>query len=382
METHKQAFDIKDMLNVNKLPNLKPRPKSTPPGRPEKETLLRQLKSALGRNGYIFIGLTLCLIYFMICFQGERILRAGTYAVFREIGANGFGVSYSRPKSAYLALKSGIYIDDLVITAPEHMGGWQWKAGRITAAMNPFTPGTVSILLCGTHALSIPSFGNVRLIAGKAEITVTRPTSKTGFTGLLNLENVQVTAPSAISGAKLSNAVLKIERSAGHFENGAAYAYSLIADDLHLPSEASEELPPRVQYVNLTGMLNGFSFKREKPLLNDWLDNSGTVEISRGEIIWKPFMAEFTGTVGFDPSFEIIAASTAKVYGLFDLLERLSKQGFVRPSTLSVAKIVLGSKLKTEPGESQPSLTSPFSIQFGKLYAGQVVLYDGPAETK
>ncbi len=382
MKTHKQAFDIKAMLNVNKLPNLKPRAKSPPPGRPEKETLFRQLKSALGRNGYVFIGLTLCLIYFMICFQGERILRAGTYTVFREIGANGFGVSYSRPKSAYLALKSGIYIDDLVITAPEHMGGWQWKAGRITAAMNPFTPGTVSISLQGTHAVRIPSFGNVRLIAEKAEISVTRPASKTDFSGILELKNVQATAPASMSGVKLSKAVLKIDRAPGHFENSMAYAYSFSADDFHFPAETAEKLPPRIQYANLAGVLNGFSIKREKPLLNDWFDNSGTVEITRGEIIWKPFMAEFTGTVGFDPSFEIIAASTAKVYGLFDLLERLSKQGLVRPSTLSVAKIVLGSKLKTEPGESQPSLTSPFSIQFGKLYAGQVVLYDGPTEGK
>lgn len=370
------------MLNVNKLPNLKPRPKAPPPEPAEKETLLRQLKNGLGRNGYVFIGLTLCLIYFMICFQGERILRAGTYAVFREIGANGFGVSYSRPKSAYLALKSGIYIDDLIITAPEHMGGWQWKAGRITAAMNPFTPGTVSIFLRGTHALSLPSLGNVRLIAENAEITVTRPASKTGFSGLLELGNVQATAPASLSGAKLSKAVLKISRAPGHFENGLAYAYSFSADDLYLPAEAAKELPPKVQYINLAGLVNGFSIKREKPLLNDWLDNSGTVEITRGEIIWKPFMAEFTGTLGFDPSFEIMAASTAKVYGLFDLLERLSKQGAVRPSTLSVAKVVLGSKLKTEAGESQASLTSPFSIQFGKLYAGQVVLYDGPAEAQ
>ena len=58
---------------------------------------------------------------------------------FKEIGANGFGVSYKEPKSSFLALQSGLYLDDLTVTAPKSMGGWQFKAGRISITLNPLS---------------------------------------------------------------------------------------------------------------------------------------------------------------------------------------------------------------------------------------------------
>ena len=91
-------------------------------------------------------------------------------------------------------------------------------------------------------------------------------------------------------------------------------------------------------------------------------------------------MASFSGTFGVNNSFELIGASVAKVYSFFELLDMLEKGEYIRPSRVSVAKVVLGEKLKTETGETQASITTPFSFQSGKIYAGPVLLYDKSGE--
>ena len=58
------------------------------------------------------------------------------------------------------------------------------------------------------------------------------------------------------------------------------------------------------------------------------------------------------------------------------MLDMLQNGDYLRSRRVSVAKVVLGEQLKTEKNESSPSLTSAFSFQSGKIYVGQVLLYD------
>ena len=126
----------------------------------------------------------------------------------------------------------------------------------------------------------------------------------------------------------------------------------------------------------MSGEIDGVSRQREKPLLKDWLDNSGTVEIKKGEIIWKPLMAEFSATAALNGALEPTVAATAKAYGFFDMLEILENEHIVSSGNLSVAKVVLGPRLTVEHGENRPSLSTSFSYQDGNLYAGQIVLIE------
>jgi len=135
-------------------------------------------------------------------------------------------------------------------------------------------------------------------------------------------------------------------------------------------------LPAEIEFLYTTGKLRGFSGDPRRPLLDDWLNNGGTIDIEKGEMIWNPLMTEFSATVGLTPSLEPMVAAAAKTYGFFAFLSLLENRGALKNSDVSVAKIVLGKKLKMENGENQPSLTSSFSLQSGKLYVGQVLLYD------
>lgn len=365
------------MQNTSKIPNLQPHPKQQAPERSQ-GAMFAEMRNAFGRNGWWFAGIVLLLIYFAICWQGERILRERVYNFFKEIGANGFGVSYSEPHSSYLALQSGLYLDDLVITAPKSLGGWSFKAGRLVISLNPLMPRSISFSMRGTHSLVLPKIGDVRLIADKAKADIYIGTPAVPSVFKITTDNIQASAPVSMTGLALGKVSIQMKRGAVR-DNAYSYSYRVQAEEVRLPSFVVKNLPERVDFLSLSGTVEGISADRQKPLLTDWIDNGGIIEISKGELIWKPLMAEFSGTAGFDPSLDLTMAASAKVYGFFDLADKMEKEGLIRSGNLSVAKVVLGSKLTVERGENRPSLTTSFSIQDGNFYAGQIVLFEKDA---
>lgn len=366
------------MLDTSKLPHLQPKEEKKPAEEdiPE-ETLWEQILHVFsGPKGVMLSCGIALLIYISVCFQGERALRTGVYAVLKEMGADGFGVSYSAP-SSYLALKSGLYLDDLVITAPEKMGGWVLRAGRVTVTASPFFPRSVSVRMNGTHSLTTKRIGDIRLVVGKGEAELTLPSKKEGVSLQAEFKNIQAVAPKSMDGFAVSDFSLSAQAAPGKEDGGPVYALSLTSGGISLPAYLSQYLPPQIQYIRFNGTASGFSAQRTKPFLTDWTDNSGLIEISQGEVIWEPFMAQITGTVGFTASYDMIGALIAKMYNFFDLLDAFEKGGYVRLSQVSLAKIVLGQQMKQEEGESQPSISAPVSLQDGRIYAGQVLLYEG-----
>lgn len=365
------------MLDTSKLPHLQPKEEKKPEEEdPLEETLWEQVLHVFsGTKGIMLACGIALLIYISVCFQGERALRTGVYGVLKEMGADGFGVSYSAP-SSYLALKSGLYLDDLVITAPEKMGGWVLRAGRVTVTANPFFPRSVSIKMNGTHSLTTKRIGDIRLVVGGSEAELTLPSKKEGFSFQAEFKNIQAVAPKSMDGFAVSDFILNVRADAVKQDGTTAYAFFVKSDGISLPAYLSQYLPPRIQYMKAGGTVSGFSAQRTKPFLTDWTDNSGLIEISQGEIIWEPFMAQITGTLGFTASYDTIGAMIAKMYNFFDLLDMFEKGGYVRLSQVSLAKVVLGERLKQEEGESQPSISTSISLQDGKIYVGQVLLYE------
>ena len=347
------------MLDINKLPRLQPN--SAAP-LPRKSPVWR--KAAVffaGSRGIVALFLLLFLSVSMLNLYVERRLKAQVYAVFKEIGANGFGVSY-QPKSSFADFTGGLYLDNVVLTAPAKMGGWTLKTGRMNVSANSLT-GKIKLKFNGTHSLSTNRFSDARLIVGEGTAVI--GTSSFSVT----VQNVQTASPKNWTGFDIKDAVLHFNRDS---ESGAVF--DLTANDVSLPSGIAPPLPPTVGYLFVKGTVAELPAERSAPVLTDWINNGGLLEIEQAEAIWLPFMAQLSGTVGLDASFSATAAGVGKVYGFFDLLDRLAKVGAVSPSQVSLAKIVLGERVKQATGETRPSLSASFSLQDGKVYAGQVPL--------
>ena len=353
-----------------------PRDQKTPPPQRSLEKAPKQANQKGGYHGWWFAFATLLAIYFAICWQGERILKNGLHTFFKDMEECGFGVSYSPPKSSYFAFQSGLYLDDLEIKAPENTGDWTFKAARLSIFLKPWDPKHIFISMNGTHSLVSPRFGDVRLIANRAHAEITRGIP---LTVSVKIDTLQATAPVPAAGAGFESMALKVMRRAAR--NGTHdYSYDLKIQNVRLPDATFARLPEKIDYLAATGTIGDFPDEQNSTPA-EWVDRGGLIEITGGELIWKPLMAEFSATVAFDPSFHATVASSAKVYGFFEMLDLMEKEGFVRSGDLSVAKIVLGEKLNIVAGEKIPSLTVPFTFQNGNLYAGRILLIEGGKKT-
>lgn len=336
------------MLDVDKLPRLQSN------GFSNKRNHKLSVRLS-GVRGIYAAFLVVFLLYLILCLYCERRLKAQVYAVFKEIGANGFGVSY-RQKSSLADFTGGLFLDDVVLTAPAQMGGWRLEAGRITVGANPFSR-TVRIGLSGTYALQTAAVGDARFTIEKGKLSISK-----NQTVELRLKNIRAASPQAWAGFSVGDVSADFSATNGDF--------SLTVEKMLLPSK---ELPPTVDYWTVSGKATGFAAAdRQAPLLTDWINNSGLLEIASCEIIWKPFMARLSGTASFDSEYRLTAAGTGKFYGFFDLLDRLEKAKAVSPSQVSMAKIVLGERVKTTAGETIPSFSASFGYQKSTLYIGKV----------
>ena len=360
------------MLDPNKLPRLQPKPADTREKK-EKDAPAEQKPASFLKKKWIFlVAFVFVASYFSLCLQGEHMLRQGIYRFFKDLGQEGLGVTFNAP-SSYSDLKSGIDLDDLVVSAPERMGGWVLNTGKITVTSMPLSPRRIMMRLNGTHSLKTRTIGDIRLVVERGEAELRLPSGKNPLSFRLVLNKVQAASPKSMEGFFLPRLELTVTRDAENVKNGTL-RFSLTADAVHLPAFISSHLPPVAEKIDLDGVVSGVP---DEPVsfLTGWLNRSGTVEIEKGDIVWPPFSARLNGTFGFNKSFEMIGAGVAKTYGFFDLLDMLQNGDYLRPRRVSVAKVVLGEQVRKDKGQTD-ALTAAFSIQSGKIYTGPVLLYD------
>lgn len=365
------------MVKAEKLPRLDPRRQSGIGAIRENQPLPSLHRTfSLFLKRYVFLLLVPLAIvgYGTYCFHIEHELQKSVYAVFSEIGANGFGVSYGKPKRTFFAFTGGLFIENPVLTAPLRAGGASFSSAGVELSVNPLAPDVVTVRMSGAFSLTFPDKTEMRFQVGEATARIFKQTAQEPLRVRIDLSNL--TAVSGADGFKIASAALEFSRVKDETGvNAAAYDYALALNGVRL-AHSARPLPEYMALFAVRGKVRGFSEKRTKPLLTDWLDNAGVLDVEKGRIVWSNVQSAFSGALGFDPDFNATVAAHAKVFGFFDLLNALEEKGIVRSTDLSVAKIVLGQKLKLERGDSAYSLTLPFSWQSGKFYAGQLLLFE------
>lgn len=347
------------MLDINKLPQLQPVLPSKKSNRPPRSK--RLVVFFAGRRGLTTVCAALFLTYLTLCLYGEHRLKAEVYTVFKEIGANGFGVSY-QVRSSFAGLAGGLHLDNVVLTAPRKMGGWQLKTGRLVVSAGLFSR-AATVRFNGTHSLKTDRFDDARFIAEDAKLTV----APAPLTVNVRIKKLQTASPDALAGLSVQDAALDFSAATGKF--------SLTVNEAAPPASVTPPLAPSFSYLSVSGTVTDIPDKnRQAPVLTEWINNGGLIEITRAEAVWLPFMAQLSGTASLNADYALTAAGTGKVYGFFDLLNRLEKIRAVSPSQVSLAKIVLGERVRQMPGEALPSLTTSFGIQNQTVYAERIPL--------
>lgn len=349
------------MLDINKLPRLQP---NSAGQFAEKRAKAKEIAAFFtSSRGIVVLFIFIFVLASMLNLYAERRLKAQVYAVFKEIGANGFGVSY-RIKSSFADFTGGVHLDGVVLTAPAKMGGWELKTSRLNVSANPLT-GKIGLKFSGTHSLKTKTAADIRFIIGEGEAVI----QKSPAVLSVSVKNIQTASPQNWTGFTVGDIAFHAEKTVP-----SALSFDLTVNRTTPPAALVPPLSPTADYLYLKGSLPASTDDDGTPLLTKWLNGGGIVEIGQAELIWQPFMAQLSGTIGFDDGYEPTAAAVGKVYGFFDFLDKLAQTGTVSQSQVSLAKIVLGERVKQAAGEVRPSLSSAFSLQNGKVYAGQVPL--------
>ena len=93
------------MLDINKLPRLQP---NSAARFAEKRAKAKEIAAFFtSSRGIVVLFIFIFVLASMLNLYAERRLKAQVYAVFKEIGANGFGVSY-RIKSSFADFTGGV----------------------------------------------------------------------------------------------------------------------------------------------------------------------------------------------------------------------------------------------------------------------------------
>ncbi|MCQ2966096.1 MAG: DUF2125 domain-containing protein [Alphaproteobacteria bacterium] len=319
-------------------------------------------------SGYTLIafGVVLIILYAIVIYFTEEKVKKQIDDVLVELNSNGFGVSYKISRSFNSSI-GGLYIDDLSLTAPANMGGWEFKSSRIPVQCYPLIR-KVTFNLSGTHSLDAKTIKKILLVVNDARLVVTDMDHRDYPEMTFNLRGLTAASPASMIGFGINFLNFKF------VPNELKYTYDFKLYETTLPAYMKQHLPKKMEYLSLVGDVKGFSESRKKPLLVDWWENNGIVNVSAGEIIWSPFMSKFNGTFSFDNHFDVSGSGMGTFYNLFTLIDAYEKASYIKQSSSSMAKIVLGNQLTRKKGESQDSISAPINYQNKAFSIGPVRL--------
>jgi hypothetical protein len=256
----------------------------------------------------------------------------------------------------------------------------RWSASRAQAMMSPWNFNRYTIDLAGSHDINWAG----QQISGAADALMVE--TRLYDDGLPQYAKIDATrlrlqgaAPWSVDRAQVSlRRLFPATSDAGQ----ATAAGDIQADNLRLPESLATPLAR--DFAHLGGdfrVLGALDDPTSYAGLARWRDAGGTVEFNLADTHYGPLGASANGTFAFDEAMQPLIAATAKVSGLFTAIDTLRDKDRVRSRDASMAKVVLGALQKPGDNGGPATVSLPFTVQQGWLYAGPVQLMEVPPIT-
>lgn len=128
-----------------------------------------------------------------------------------------------------------------------------------------------------------------------------------------------------------------------------------------------------MQYLSTRLDLRGPISRAElEPMLSNWRDGGGVVEVRWLKAEWGPLTLSAEGTVALDERMRPLGALSSEIGGLGPTMDALAAAGVVTRNTARLAGIALGLLARTPSGGGAPVIGVPIAAQNGELYLGPV----------
>jgi len=146
------------------------------------------------------------------------------------------------------------------------------------------------------------------------------------------------------------------------------------ADQVALPADQAI-LAPQIERAAGTIAFNGHLPAQPLiPALTAWRDAGGAIDFAQISLRWGALSVEGDGTVALDNALQPLAASSLRISGFNETLDRLAAAGVIRPDAAGATKFALGLIAKSPDGGGPPVASVPVSIQSQQLFVGPVVV--------
>lgn len=266
---------------------------------------------------------------------------------------------------------------------------WSWSGEGVILQARPWTPGRLALFVSGKQRVTVGAAENRVTYSGgarRAEIHVRLGDGAwAGWPARawLRISELRLLSPTPGRGLTLGDASFAYESVAAG--NAAAKGIRLRAElsvhDLHVPALSVLPLGNGFRRLSARLAVRGRPAALTDEALARWRDAGGTAELSAIHIENGPLNVQGRGTFALDRKIQPIGAFTAKVEGLFPLLDQLRERGVLRDRDVVAAKLVLGALFQRPPGGGRPALSVALTLRDRKLFIGPVQIADVPEVT-
>jgi len=249
----------------------------------------------------------------------------------------GYRIAYGAIRVKGFPLKINLEIDDPLIEAPGPVAASLSITGTLHGYASIFSPTTVSFLADQGVDIKTALLGEDNNTVLKASgLTAEMPLPKPFRDFKVTFQNphigaVDVKAHHLSLGLKL------------HENDRALDLYSFEMTEIDPGKQVVSSFPQIIDSLKAELSLKGkvsVDVPLETALIN-WYESEGTVDVGTLSVTWGDLKVDLNGTCSLDHGLQPLAAFSAEIYGLNDILKKLSELGFIHENILPILKASL-----------------------------------------
>ncbi len=343
-------------------------------------------KSAFARYApFVALPLVLLLVlgtYGYLWFSTATTLSAMAEAAQITQDGDGWVLTSDPPHVSGFPLTVGVTLSNVKVTAPQRWGGWVWQAETLRLSANAWDQHKPHLTPIGHSQLRTAAGTLYDISADSSKVTFLL-NGQRAIDGLkVELSNATAqpvggAPPLQIASLLLTADALPLPLAPPADAHTETYKAALTLSDTVIPQEIAPSVGPMIRQLELSGRLLGpvgEGSLREQ--ITKWRDDGGVAEIDRFYIDWSPLKLAATGTLALDDRMQPVGALSSQIQGFFETVDTLYDARLMRARDATLARVVLGTMAEAKSGV--PTLTTPVSLQSGKLILGPVTVMEIP----
>jgi hypothetical protein len=262
------------------------------------------------------------------------------------------------------------------ITGPGAL--WRWQGPETELRVAPWMPLDLIFMAPGHHHVSLAGNAPRDIALDISALTFCLDLDHNGQATGVSLDLAGATAADSVAGTT----TVASATAQGHLPwpdkpgpDVSSLDFTVDAAGITLPQNLPVVLGQHLDKVHLVAQWMGELHQGlPREALTAWRDGGGVLQLRESQIDWGPISASGTGTIALDENMQPLAAGTAKIAGLPELLDMLAASGTVAQGQANLAKMMFGAMAATPAGGGRPQVSLPLTIQNDTVYMGPIKL--------